>query len=211
MKSPQEKYMLSHSTPIEEALLWTEAQTHLRTNYPQMLTGPLQGRLLRMLLSFSGARRVLEIGTFTGYSAACMALGLPEGGHIDTLEINDELTDLIREGWQRAGVEGKISLHIGDAKDYLHAYSGEPYDFAYIDADKRQYLQFFEALLPHLRSGGLIVADDTLQGGKVYEDPVPEDAQTRGLSAFNDVLAKDPRVEAVMLPIRGGVTIIRKK
>lgn len=211
MESPLQKYLLAHSTPQEEALAWIEAQTNTRTNYPQMLSGPLQARLLRMLVSFSGARKVLEIGTFTGYSAACMAMGLPEGGGLDTLEINDELEELIREGWRRAGVADKISLHIVDAKEFLRSYDGPPYDFIYIDANKREYLQYFELVLPLLRQGGLIVADDTLQGGKVYEESQKVDAQTKGLYAFNDAVSKDSRVEVVMLPLRGGVSVIRKK
>jgi predicted O-methyltransferase YrrM len=211
MESPLQKYLLAHSTPQEEALAWIEAQTNIRTNYPQMLSGPLQGRLLRMLVAFSGARKVLEIGAFTGYSAACMAMALPPDGRLDSLEINDELEELIREGWQRAGVADKVSLHICDAKDFLRSYTGPPYDLVYIDANKREYLLYYELALPLLRQGGLIVADDSLQGGKVYEEPQPADAQTRGLSAFNDAVAKDCRVEVVMLPLRGGVSVIRKK
>lgn len=211
MLDPLKKYLLTHSTPQGEALAWIEAQTNIRTSYPQMLTGPLQARLLGMLLSFSGAKRVLEIGTFTGYSAAAMALSLPPDGKIDALEIDDELEDLIREGWRRAGVADKICLHIGDAKDYLSSYCGEPYDLAYIDANKREYLQYFNLVLPLLRKGGLIVADDTLLGGKVYEVPQKEDAQTKGLAAFNEAVAKDPRVEVVMFPLREGVSVILKK
>lgn len=211
MQSPLEKYLLTHSTPQEEALEWIEAQTNLRTNYPQMLSGPMLGRLLRMLVAFSEARRVLEIGSFTGYSAACMALALPEDGHLDSLEINDELEDLIREGWRRAGVSDKISLHIGDAKEFLRSCNGPPYDLAYVDANKREYPEYYELALPLLRKGGLIVVDDTLQGGKVYQVPRPVDAQTAGLAAFNDAVAKDPRVEVLMLPLRDGVTVIRKK
>ena len=210
MESPLDKYVKAHTSAPEEALEWIEARTNVRTNYPQMLTGPVQGRLLRMLVELTGAARVLEIGTFTGYSAACMALGLPEGGHIDTVEINDELEDLIREGWERAGVAGKISLHIADAREWLKT-APAGYDLVYLDADKREYPAVFSLVLPLVKPGGLIVADDVLQGGKVYADPMPGDAQTRGLAAFNDMAASDPRVEVVMLPLYDGISLIRKK
>lgn len=193
-----------------EALRWVERQTNIRTNYPQMLSGSVQGGLLKMLVGISGAGRVLEIGTFTGYSSICMAMGLPEGGHIDALEINDEFEDLIREAWERAGVSGKLSLHIGDARKTLATLAG-PYDLVFIDANKREYVDYYEAVLPLVRPGGLIVVDDVLMGGKVYADPVPTDAQTRGLAAFNDRVMEDRRVEVVILPLRDGLSIIRKK
>ena len=163
-----------------------------------------------MLVEISGARRALEIGSFTGYSSACMALGLPEGGHLDALELNDELEDLMREGWERAGVQDKISLHIGDAVQTLKGLGGE-YDFAFVDANKRQYLEYYELVLPLLRSGGLMVADDVLWDGKVYAETPSSDAQTRSLLEFNDFVASDPRVEVVMLPLRDGLSLIRKK
>lgn len=213
MESLLDKYLHAHTTAPEPALEWIEARTNIHTNYPQMLSGPIQGRLLRMLVELSCARRVLEIGTFTGYSSACMALGLPEGGHIDTLEVNDELEDLVRDGWARAGVADRISLHIGDAREFLASLpeGREDYDMVYIDANKREYLDYYKLVMPHLRPGGLIVADDVLQGGKVYSEPSPSDAQTSGLAAFNDFVASDGRVETVMLPIRGGISLIRKK
>ena len=150
--------------------------------------------------------------SFTGYSAICMALGLPEGGHIDTLEINDELEDLICEGFERAGVAGKISLHIGDALEFMRAQQGKvSYDMVFIDANKREYPEYFESALALTRTGGFILADDVLWDGKVYADNVPGDKQTSGIVRFNDMAAGDPRVETVMLPIRHGLGIIRKK
>lgn len=211
MESPLNKYIASHSSAARsEALEWIEKQTHIHTNYPQMLSGSVQGGLLKMMVQISGAKRILEIGSFTGYSACCMALGLGEGGHIDALEINDELEDLMREGWKRAGVESMISLHIGDARESLKSLDG-PYDLVFMDANKREYSEYFEAVLPKLKAGGLILADDVLWDGKVYDDPVPQDAQTRALTAFNDAVASDPRVETVVLPLRDGITLIRKK
>lgn len=202
-----EKYVIAHSSPQEEALEWIERQTHIRTHYPQMLSGVPKTRLLRILVGAIGAKRILEIGTFTGYSSAAMALSLPEGGHIDTYEHNDELEDLIREGWKRAGVSERITLHIGDALDTLPE-EGE-YDLAYIDADKRLYPSFFVQVLPLIRKGGLIVVDDTLMGGKPSAGAT--DAQTRGLMAFNDLVVADPRVETVLLPLPDGFTLLRVK
>lgn len=198
---------------MPEALDWIEKQTHIHTNYPQMLSGRVQGGLLKMLVELTGARNILEIGSFTGYSAACMALGLPEGGHIDSLEINDELEDLMRSGWERAGVSDIISLHIGDAKETLTGLvaEGKVYDFVFIDANKREYCEYYDLVLPMVKSGGLIVADDVLWDGKVYADPLPHDAQTEGLLRFNDMAVSDGRVEVVVLPLRDGISLIRKK
>ena len=210
MESSENKYIREHSSTAPEALEWIEKQTHIRTNYPRMLSGPVQGRFLKMLVEISGAKKVLEIGSFTGYSSCWMALGLPEDGHIDALEINDELEDLMREGWQRAGVSDKIHLHIGDAIESLGNLEG-PYDLIFIDANKRQYAEYYRLCLPLLRKGGLIVADDTLWDGKVYADPLPHDAQTRGLLEFNGIVASDPAVETVILPLKDGLTVIMKE
>ncbi|MBQ2198591.1 MAG: class I SAM-dependent methyltransferase [Bacteroidales bacterium] len=210
MESASEKYLREHSSPQSEALEWIEKQTNIRTNYPRMLSGAVQGRLLTILAEISNARNVLEIGTFTGYSATCLAYGLPEEGHIDTLEINDELEDLIREGWSRAGVEGKITLHIGDARKTIATLEG-PYDLVYIDANKREYSEYYDLVFDLVRPGGLILADDVLWDGKLWQDPLPQDKQTLGIAAFNDKVMADPRVESVLLPIRDGLNVIRKK
>lgn len=210
MESSLNRYLLGHCSLPSEELRWIEKQTNIRTNYPQMLSGQVQGEFLKLLVELSGARRIIEIGSFTGYSSTCMALGLPEDGVIDALEINDELEDLMREGWRRAGVEKRIRLHLGDAQQILPTLEGL-YDMVFMDANKRQYLTYYGLCLPLLRPGGLLVADDTLWDGKVYADPLPTDAQTRGLAAFNDAVAEDRRVESVILPIRDGLTIVRKK
>lgn len=212
MESPLEKYIEIHSSFSNEALDWLERQTNIRTNYPRMLTGKVQGEFLYMMTRMISPRNVLEIGTFTGYSAICMALGLPEGGHIDTLEINDELEDLILEGFERAGVQDKVSLHIGDAIDFLKSMSGKKtYDLTFIDANKREYPDYYELALTLTRPGGFILADDVLWDGKVYAEQVPTDKQTSGIVRFNDLAASDPRVETVILPVRHGLSIIRKK
>lgn len=210
MQSHIDKYLREHSSIPSEELAWIEKQTNIHTNYPRMLSGSVQGELLKILVEISGARRVLEIGSFTGYSAACMALGLPEGGTVDSLEINDELEELMRAGWERTGVSDRITLHIGDAKETLAGLEG-PYDFVFIDANKREYSEYYELVLPKVVSGGVIVADDVLWDGKVYADPLPHDAQTQGLLRFNDMVARDDRVEVVVLPLRDGLSIIRKK
>ena len=208
--SREEQYVAEHSSPQSEALEWIQKQTHIRTNYPRMLTGAVQGRFLTMLARISGAERVLEIGTFTGYSSTCFAYGIKEGGMVDTLEINDELEDLIREGWERAGVMDRITLHIGDAKGTLRTLSG-PYDIVYMDANKREYCDYYDLIFDLVRPGGLILADDVLWDGKLWQDPMPSDKQTLGIAAFNDMVAADSRVESVILPWRDGLNIIRKK
>lgn len=209
METPLEKYLREHSDAQSQALDWIVRQTHIRTNYPQMLSGSVQGALLTMLVKLVKPRRVLEIGCFTGYSTVCMAYGLPEGGHIDSLEINEELEYLILEGFEKAGVKDRITMHFGDAKKTLGTLQG-PYDLVFMDADKRDYCAYYEQMKPLLHSGSLILADDVLWDGKVYADPVPGDAQTRGIVAFNDMIAADQTVEKVLLPLRDGLYLIRK-
>ena len=212
MESSRDKYIREHSTPVPEVLVWLEKQTNIHTNYPRMLSGAVQGNLLKMLVELSGAQRILEIGAFTGYSSICMALGLGPQGHIDTLEINDELEPLMRQAWEKAGVAHLIELHLGPALETLETlFPCEPYDMVFIDANKREYPLYYEAVLPMVRQGGLIVADDTLWDGKVYEEPVSSDAQTAALVRFNETVVADPRVETVVLPLRDGLTLIRKR
>ena len=212
MESAQDKYIEEHCSISNEALDWLERQTNIRTNYPRMLTGKVQGEFLYMMTRKISPRNVLEIGTFTGYSAICMALALEGEGHIDTLEINDELEDLILEGFERAGVSGRVSLHIGDAVEFLRRQDGKKlYDLTFIDANKREYPDYYELALTLTRPGGFILADDVLWDGKVYAEQVPTDKQTSGIVRFNDLAASDPRVETVILPVRHGLSIIRKK
>ena len=212
MESAQDKYIEEHCSISNEALDWLERQTNIRTNYPRMLTGKVQGEFLYMMTRMISPRNVLEIGTFTGYSAICMALALEREGHIDTLEINDELEDLILEGFERAGVSGRVSLHIGDAVEFMRGQDGKKlYDLTFIDANKREYSDYYELALTLTRPGGFILADDVLWDGKVYAEQVPTDKQTSGIVRFNDLAASDPRVETVILPVRHGLSIIRKK
>ena len=232
------KYIEDHVTPQGEALDWVEKQTHIRTNHARMLSGALQGELLRILVQTSGAKRILELGTFTGYSAICLASMLPQDGHLDTLELNDELEDLILEGFERAGLSEKISLHIGDCKETLvrlrsemglgatslqnenstvidgtcsKADTTKMYDIVYMDANKREYCEYYDLVFDMVRPGGLILADNVLWDGKVCQDPLPQDKQTLGIARFNDMASADPRVESVIIPLRDGLNIIRKK
>lgn len=205
--------MIECSSPQGEALDWLQKQTNIRTNHARMLSGPVQGRFLKMIVEMCGARRVLELGSFTGYSGICLASGLPEDGHLDTLEINDELEDLILEGFSRAGLRERISLHIGDCLDTLKRFreeGREPYDLVFIDANKRDYPEYYELVFDLVRPGGWILADNVLWDGKVALDPLPQDRQTLGIDNFNRRVASDPRVESVIIPIRDGLNLIHK-
>lgn len=225
------RYIREHSTQQSEALRWVEKQTNIRTNHARMLSGSVQGELLRMLVKMSGAKHVLELGTFTGYASICLASALPEDGHLDTLELNDELEDLIREGFERAGVSDRISLHIGDCKKTLQEFNRRSqaseeniskekgqtdetfrqYDMVFIDANKREYCDYYELVFPLVRPGGWILADNVLWDGKVCAESISQDRQTQGILAFNEMVAADPRVENVILPLRDGLSIIYKK
>lgn len=218
------KYIEEHATRQSEALDWVVKQTHIRTNHARMLSGAVQGQLMRMMVQMTGAGRILELGTFTGYSAICLASGLPEEGHLDTLELNDELEDLILEGFDKAGLAERISLHIGDCKQTLLRFREQmglaegsqaapelQYDIVYMDANKREYCEYYELVFDMVRPGGLILADNVLWDGKVCLDPLPQDKQTLGIARFNDIVRDDPRVESVILPLRDGLNVIRKK
>lgn len=203
-------YILQHIDAEGDYLhaLWRDTQ--LRLSYGQMASGHLQGRLLKMLIQMVKPRRVLELGTFSGYSALSMAEGLEEGAELHTFEIFDENEDFLRHWFEGSPYADRIHLHIGDALKLLPAMEGQ-WDFAFIDADKREYVAYYDMVLPLMRSGGYIVADNTLWYGRVTEEARQSDAQTRGVQAFNDLVASDRRVEKVILPLRDGLTIIRKK
>lgn len=210
-------YVRAHIDPEPELLHQVQRLTHIHLTYPRMCSGHVQGRLLKMLCRLTNAHRVLELGTFSGYSALSMAEGLtpdPVTGvcELHTIEVFDELEDFLHDVMQRAGDLGKlIHLHFGDALEIIPQIEGE-FDLVFIDADKRIYDQYYEMILPRVRRGGLILADNTLWDGKVL-DPSPKesDTQTRGLQRFNDLVANDSRVEKVILPMRDGLTLITKK
>ena len=217
MNDPLYEYIERNSTRQTEALDWVERQTHLRSIYSHMLCGPVEGRLLNLLTSMIRPERALELGVFTGYSSICIASALPAGAHLDALEINDELEDVIREGYARAGVEDRITLILGNANESLSQLSG-PYDLVFIDANKREYVKYYNAVIDKVRPGGFILADNVLWSGKVLEmehvsgsGAHHTDAQTKGIMEFNELVANDPRVENVIIPLRDGLNIIRKK
>lgn len=213
MESPQDKYIREHSSKPNPALDWLQKQTNILTNYPRMLSGAVQGELLKLLVQISGAENILEIGCFTGYSAICLASGLSDKGQVDTLEINDELEELCRAAWEKAGLEDRIHLHIGNALEFMELFAKEKrqFDLVYIDANKREYPQYLAAVKKLLHSGSLIIADDVMLGGKPEELSSHPDKQTAGLVEFNSAVVSDPELEVVMLPLRDGLSIIRKR
>lgn len=202
-------YILKHIDPEGDYLyrLWRATNVHLLRG--RMASGHLQGRLLKMIVSMIRPKNILEVGTFSGYSAICMAEGLPEGGRIYTYEINDEMEDFTRPWIEGSAVSDKIEFIIGDANVEAPKL-GIEFDMAFIDGDKRTYLETYETVLRLLRPGGFILADNTLWDGHVLEIPKPADRQTQGIEDFNDYIARDNRVERVILPLRDGLTIIRK-
>lgn len=205
-----EKYILSHSDAEPEYLAKVNRATHLRMINPRMISGAFQGRVLAMFCHMIQPKRILELGTFTGYSALCMAEALPEAGVLHTIECDDELEGFIMQNLKGSEHGNKIRLHIGNALTEIEKLD-ETFDLVFIDADKKEYMAYYEAVLPKLRPGGFILADNTLWDGKVLKTIEPNDKQTIEICRFNDFVANDPRVEKVLLPLRDGLTVIRKK
>lgn len=206
-----ESYILSHSDPEPALLHELDRQTHLRTIQPRMCSGHLQGSLLKTFVQMMRPHMILEIGTFTGYSALSMAEGMDDpDARLHTVEINDELEPLIREYFGRSEHRDQLMLHIGTLDKALAEIEGE-FDLVFIDADKREYLDYYEAVLPRVRKGGFILADNVLWDGHVLEEPRPSDHHTRAVKEFNDFVARDSRVEKFILPIRDGMTVMRKR
>ncbi len=202
-------YCLNHSSPLGGILRDLERETHLRTLGPQMLSGEYQGQLLRFLSLMLRPMRVLEIGTFTGYTAICMAEGLAEGGLLHAIEANDELGWLIQKYVNLAGMEKKIVLHLGDAAKVIPTLD-EVFDLVFLDAGKLDYPAHYELALAKIRSGGFLLADNVLWDGKVTSEN-ERDETTRVLRAFNDFVQHDERVENLLLPLRDGLMIVRKR
>lgn len=208
MEQTLEEYIISRSDPEPAALGRLGREVNLRLLYPRMCSGHYQGRLLTMLTSMIAPRNALELGTYAGYSALCIAEGLPEGGHLDTVELEDELEDFILRQFGSSPLGERISLHIGDAAAIVPAL-GKRFDMVYMDANKRTYCETYRMLLPLMAPGGFILADNTLWDGKVLHPEENRDPQTRGICEFNDMVARDPRVTRVILPVRDGLTLIR--
>ena len=204
-----DEYVLRHTEAEPEYLYRLWRATNIRTIHGRMASGHLQGRLLKMLVEMIQPQRVLEVGTFSGYSAISMAEGLPEGGRLYTFEINDEMEDFTRPWIEGSEVADKIEFIIGDALTEAPKL-GITFDMAFIDGDKRTYCECYEMVMGILRPGGFILADNTLWDGHVVDESYSKDHQTQGIVDFNDHVARDERTEQVILPLRDGLTIIRK-
>ncbi len=204
-----EEYISNHSTPENDILASITRETHLHVLNPHMLSGHVQGRVLSMISFMLRPRRILELGTFTGYSALCLAEGLAEGGKVVTIEHNDELEETIRRNLSRSSLADRIDLRIGDCKLVIGDLEG-PFDLVFMDADKREYCAYLDLIYPLVPVGGFILADNTLWDGHIIDPAYDKDKQTLGLRAFNDKVAADERFEQVILPLRDGLTIIRK-
>ena len=209
MDSKLQDYLRAHSDPEGDYLYRLYRATNIHTIHGRMASGHLQGRLLKMLVQMARPKNILEVGTFSGYSAICMAEGLEEGGTVWTYEINDEQEDFTRPWIEASPVADKIKFFIGDANVEAPKL-GIEFDMAFIDGDKRTYLDTYETVLPLMSHGGFILADNTLWDGHVVDESYSHDHQTQGIKAFNDFVATDPRVERVIVPLRDGLTIIRK-
>ena len=201
-----EAYIANHSEAEPELLKELTRETHLKVLMPRMITGHYQGRLLSLISRLVRPGNILEIGTYTGYSALCLAEGLQPGGRLHTIDKNDELAGMQRRYFDRSPYGEQIVQHTGMALELLPAFS-ETFDLVFIDADKSQYPEYYEKVLPKVRQGGLILFDNVLWSGKVLEPADPKDRATRILKEFNSTLQQDPRVRTVMLPIRDGLTL----
>ena len=206
---PIERYAEEHTTPPEPLLAALAQETRETLESPQMLTGTVEGRLLELLVYASGAKRVLELGTYSGYSALSMAAGLPPGGRIDTCELDESRAAVARRYIEQSPHAGRIQIHLGPALETIGRLEGE-FDFVFIDADKPNYVNYYEAVVPRLGEGGFIAADNTLWSGRVLDDG-DDDEGTRAIKAFNEHVKSDPRVTSVMLTVRDGVTLIRPR
>lgn len=205
-----EKYILEHIDEEGQLLENLNRDAHVNLLRPRMLSGHLQGRLLKMLCRLIQPRCILEIGTYTGYATLCLAEGAVDDAEIHTIEVNDELEDFIMKHLHNSKLRERIRLHLGDAMEIIPAIDCM-FDLVFIDANKRTYIEYYNLIFDKVRHGGLIIADNTLWDGKVLETPKPSDKQTIGIQQFNDMIAKDNRVEKVILPMRDGLTLIWKK
>ncbi|MBC8313928.1 MAG: O-methyltransferase [Bacteroidetes bacterium] len=212
MKRKMLEFAEQHTTPESGILSKINRETHLTQTHPQMLAGHMQGVLLQMISQMIRPKRILEIGTFTGYSAICLAAGIrhPASGILHTIESNHELGSTIRKYLKEATLEDSVVLHIGDAMEIVPSLD-ETWDLVFIDADKSNYLNYYQMVLPRVRQGGFILADNVLWGGKVLDDPEKFDSDTLGIVEFNEFVQQDDNVENLVLPFRDGLMIIRKK
>jgi len=205
-------YLIASATPVDDVLRDLQRETAALGGIAQMQVAPEQGAFLTILAAAIGAREVVEVGTFTGYSAICLARGLASGGRLRCFDVSAEWTAIARRYWERAGLADRIELTLGPAAESLEALPAEPsLDLAFVDADKTGYAGYVELLLPRLRTGGLLLLDNTLREGAVLPSSHSTDEGTRAIGDLNAALADDPRVEVVLLPLADGVTIARKR
>lgn len=205
-----EKYILSHIDDESDLLKQLNRDAHVNLLRPRMLSGHLQGKMLKMFCRLLRPKFILEIGTYTGYATLCLAEGATKDAEIHTIEVNDELEDFILKHLHKTKLKDKIHLHLGDAMEIIPRLDCT-FDLVFIDANKRTYIEYYDLIFDKVRPGGLIIADNTLWDGKVLETPKASDKQTIGILEFNDMVAKDNRVEKVILPVRDGLTMIWKK
>lgn len=204
-----EEYIEKHTSPESELLYELRRKTFLHTPFPRMLSGPVQGRFLEMISRMISPKAILEVGTFTGYSAICLAQGLAEGGKLHTIEAEGAYAEIALEYFAKAGLEAKITLHEGDALKIIPLLN-ETFDLVFIDAAKEHYIDYYNLIIDKLRKGGFILADNALWDGRVLEGEGAGDKETRGIIAFNEMIQNDDRVENVLLSVRDGVMLIRK-
>lgn len=202
-------YVCAHSTDEPPLLQELNRKTHLEVLQPRMLSGHFQGRVLSMLSHMIKPRRVLEIGTYTGYSALCFAEGLSDDGKVFTIDVNEELEELVRQYISKSGIEEKLEYLVGDAAHFIPALN-EEWDIVFIDADKKSYIKYYELVFDKVKKGGYIIADNVLWSGKVLEEYDTLDRETKIIMDYNTMVHNDPRVEHVLLPIRDGLMIARK-
>lgn len=204
-----EEYISAHIEPESNLLKSLYRETNIKLLNPRMASGHIQGRLLKSFVQMIKPKSVLELGTFTGYATLCMAEGLPEDGHIDTIEIDDELESFIKRWIAKSQYSNKISLHIGDALEIVPRLEKD-FDLIFLDAEKREYPDYYKQLFKYLKVGGYIIADNTLWDGHVVDPEYSKDRQTKAIKEFNDIVAADTRVTVSIVPIRDGLTLIRR-
>ncbi|MBI1221215.1 MAG: methyltransferase domain-containing protein [Bacteroidetes bacterium] len=202
-------YAENHTSPESEVLQSLNRETWAKVMMPRMLSGHIQGRLLSMFSKMIKPKEILEIGTYTGYSALCLAEGLADGGVLNTIDINEELEDIVREYIRRSGMEENIRFHIGNAMEIIPTLNTR-FDLVFIDADKENYSNYFDLVIDKMHTGAYIIADNVLWSGKVLDEKeLAHDEETKALHAFNEKVQKDPRVENILLPVRDGLMVIR--
>lgn len=205
-----EAYVTAHTRPESELLKKLNRETNAKVLMPRMLSGHLQGQVLRMISMMIRPAAILEIGTYTGYSALCLAEGLRDDGKLITIDINEELAPMVKRYFAESPHSSRIDYRIGNAMDIIPTLPG-PFDLVFIDADKTNYPAYFEMAIERIPSGGFIIADNVLWSGKVLENGEKTDPDTRAIKTFNDQVSQDPRIENVLFPIRDGLMVIRKK